>query len=971
MNILQLIKEDKQVRKYWKNLLGEELLEKILDESKCEEYLKQGLFLEKQELKELLRPLPERKEPKENWSGIFYPFYYRISCYVERKLLKVFRKRHLIFDAEELAQILKWQFVKRIEEIPLRCLLQEMEDLKCEKKLQGQDEKQEYKFFVEEYLGRNEYLEELIAKYPFMMEMVFSKTKSYLSGLNEMLFRLERDKQEIENCLCNGKIIKNVVAVESWLSDEHNPGRTVARLIFDNGIVVYYKPRSLRPELEYQKLYQWSCEKCNLKYYDRGILDYGTHGWEREVKNEVCKKESEIWRYYKRLGIHLCLAYLFGISDIHFENIVACGEYPVLIDMETFPGYKEYDVVQDSVLGTGILPCRTWGISINISAMGNVKRQKTPFKLPVIKEKNTSNMHIAYEQKELNCEISIPKLQDKNVDPGKYSDAVEMGFGQVYEWIIRYRVEFLNRISATKFWQSRYVMRHTQQYKMYQMMATFPEFMIAPETRRLMLLRMSRGLKCQEKYKAQLLFYEVEAVMQGLFPVYYVSERDLEDGNGDCIRDYFKESVQEQIISRIKRMDQKDRYRQQKFIELSMEAEYGDNTEKFPKEKGTLVTASQIMKLIQQDMEDIADEAQWIELKYDKNGGWHFQPMGMYLYDGLAGIAVFFMSYGNMYGMDRDRKLREQIFERLFAYTDSGSLNLEKLESRCTGIMDGEASMVYTYLILYKISGENRFLEYAKKHAGIVERLLEEDKQFDIMEGNAGAMIAFVHLYNETGQKYYLEVAQRAAEMVMAHGIHTEHGVGWILPGMKQPLAGMAHGNSGIMLALARVGEATGGEYYFETILQARQYEDFLYDETIRNWEDIRGTYKGNGKDVTAWCHGAAGILIAIVQIDQVLGQEVVDDWRWRKAQEKIRSIKRKEWCLCHGNMGNGAAVRYGGNKVHEMGFLSEQIETPDWEALLPNEKYQMGFMTGMSGIGYELLKGENPQLPEIIALEL
>ena len=48
-----------------------------------------------------------------------------------------------------------------------------------------------------------------------------------------------------------------------------------------------------------------------------------------------CASEEEIRRYYRRTGHLLCLVYALNGSDFHYENLIADGEHPVPIDLET------------------------------------------------------------------------------------------------------------------------------------------------------------------------------------------------------------------------------------------------------------------------------------------------------------------------------------------------------------------------------------------------------------------------------------------------------------------------------------------------------------------------------------------------------------------------------------------------------------------------------------------------------------
>src|SRR3712207_8377597 len=54
---------------------------------------------------------------------------------------------------------------------------------------------------------------------------------------------------------------------------------------------------------------------------------------------------SEALRYYERAGMLLCLFYVLEGTDCHYENIIASGEYPVLIDTETLMHHRARETV--------------------------------------------------------------------------------------------------------------------------------------------------------------------------------------------------------------------------------------------------------------------------------------------------------------------------------------------------------------------------------------------------------------------------------------------------------------------------------------------------------------------------------------------------------------------------------------------------------------------------------------------------
>src|SRR5207344_2189252 len=59
------------------------------------------------------------------------------------------------------------------------------------------------------------------------------------------------------------------------------------------------------------------------------------YGWAGHVEPGPCADAAGLARFYRRQGAHLALLYPLQGTDIHFENVIACGDEPVLIDVET------------------------------------------------------------------------------------------------------------------------------------------------------------------------------------------------------------------------------------------------------------------------------------------------------------------------------------------------------------------------------------------------------------------------------------------------------------------------------------------------------------------------------------------------------------------------------------------------------------------------------------------------------------
>jgi lantibiotic modifying enzyme len=73
------------------------------------------------------------------------------------------------------------------------------------------------------------------------------------------------------------------------------------------------------------------------------------------VEHRACGTEEEAQRFFENSGKLLALAQCLGFNDGHQENVVACGEHPVLIDVETLFLKGVPSDLEQSIFSTGLL----------------------------------------------------------------------------------------------------------------------------------------------------------------------------------------------------------------------------------------------------------------------------------------------------------------------------------------------------------------------------------------------------------------------------------------------------------------------------------------------------------------------------------------------------------------------------------------------------------------------------------------
>ena len=157
------------------------------------------------------------------------------------------------------------------------------------------------------------------------------------------------------------------------LSDPHNGGHAVQIVSFEDGSRVVYKPKDLRLDVAWSAL----IERLNraeppvdLKAV-RAISRDG-YGWTEFIDHTGCADQEGCKRFFRRAGAWLALFHCFAANDMHQENMIAAGDHPVPIDLETIlqattEEHKEQDpddqafdaaieTIANSVMMVGLLP---------------------------------------------------------------------------------------------------------------------------------------------------------------------------------------------------------------------------------------------------------------------------------------------------------------------------------------------------------------------------------------------------------------------------------------------------------------------------------------------------------------------------------------------------------------------------------------------------------------------------------------
>lgn len=175
-----------------------------------------------------------------------------------------------------------------------------------------------------------------IGKYPVFGDLVDSVVRQSVTHVGEICDRFVADRPDL---VAAGFLPPDAVLeeIQHLGSDSHNQGRMVAALRFTGGDRVIYKPRTLGPEVLTRRCLQLLSPAVGFEITDCApdSLDRAGYGWQREVTQVDAASEANVRQYYRSFGAVSAVMAVLGATDMHHENVVAAGDHPVLIDLET------------------------------------------------------------------------------------------------------------------------------------------------------------------------------------------------------------------------------------------------------------------------------------------------------------------------------------------------------------------------------------------------------------------------------------------------------------------------------------------------------------------------------------------------------------------------------------------------------------------------------------------------------------
>ena len=736
------------------------------------------------------------------------------------------------------------------------------------------------------------------------------------------------------------------------LGDKHN-GNYVS-LSFYNGRECIRKPRAGDIEYAFSAFLQKLEEEGFL--YLPGCVeilrDNGQEHYVAIVEHKEIEKLSDLHLYYKRCGVMLFLSYLFSSTDLHRENIIACGALPTIVDYETlFSGddrrewISDYPVLlSDSVWNSYLLPRwkRFNNLDIDVSGLtGHLKEE-------------------SFEQNP-----NIPYLNGEPMYAWDFEEDIIEGFCYSYDFFINNNQNAREWLGLFQKCSFRIILRKTEIYtKLINLLEDYPL-----EKRELganLLLRRAyendtdpNRLMKMEKVLEE----EIRAVSQGEIPLFNInaSSKDIVCRGVVLCKNYYLRSPIEHAKRKLSYLSPINRDGQVKIISQMLAAvrplnklnryqckirgvENKYRIETTPRLSVTSKVPDECVTIFRK-LEDKAIEGMpdhWLCLNREMNGPVKMTGVGAGLYHGVIGILCFYAALYLKTG-------EEDYLTKLLQYYEPVRKELEKaipiLNSDTASLNRGIGGIL---LGLYHISELTNIPCFKNDAESLSERIVIPGflsrENTDVLSGYAGLAIAL-------GKARDMDNAKRIAKALMP-----------VLANEEPVLTGYAHGAAGYSLAIGVLSAILDESKYNDRILELLDWENKHFDRQVMNWKDLRDNNGMTPKYMNGWCGGTPGITMARKQLYSI----TKDDRIKVVCSNDIRSIEK--WfgecsledydSLCCGNAAKiMAASRLGISMQlnYERLIYAVKNDRLNFHHLIRTRDFNPGLMQGYAGIGYAL----------------
>ena len=680
-----------------------------------------------------------------------------------------------------------------------------------------------------------------------------------------------------------------------------------------------YKPRNARTERAWQAFLN-ELKNKGLNHLPGTVCVVQENDKEHREKCVINleTKDESLSEYYRRCGCLLCLTWLLRSNDLHEENLIACSDYPVLVDLETLlTGVMERETERSglslagSVTGTHLLP-GFHGLEDD-SGFSGVGGQN----LPIVNGRPA-------------CIVDyVPQLLE--------------GFEETFRFILLNKGDVEEKLRLFDDCSFRVILRPTGTYhSMLQIMNKLPEYERRSVANKLLRRAYEKDIDPERINKAAVVLEsEIYALTKNWIPLFYTHgdstslycdgrQLGLERGEQVVMDGFFRLSPVDSARARIRLMDERELEKQMAIIRTVYHSK-----EVLPETTEHADWSSILARVLQR--EQIPNlPGSYIHLS-GGNGKGIWVSGGFTLYEGVAGMLCALSAMRQEEGA-----LFQKLHRDLEVYVLQPSMRF-RLNGDACALGSGVAGIIAGLIHVSELTGRKKYLEEAYGLLEGFEETVAPETETDILGGLAGLCLQLPKLKGEK----------------------TKRLAGILLPEMMKAntkLTGAGHGKAGLALALGALQYTLETNEADKRILQLLREEDALFIRERNNWPDLRD--EGKAGFMGGWCSGAPGIgmyrkkLMEYTDNTEILEICRSDVANAKAYLEEHRNRELRRDTLCCGNAARLMAASYLGVEMLELKkTITRSVDpaSPGLFHLVNTADHQLSLMQGAAGVGYAL----------------
>ena len=857
--------------------------------------------------------------------------------------------------------------------------------------------------------------EGISGRYPTLLARLDGVMRRRAAAAESLARRFAADRGAIKTLM--GRDPGELVHVGFGAGDSHRGGQSVAILGFADAKVVY-KPRPVEVDAALARLLTEVLPEVpdGERIRVPAVVARDDYGWSEFVEHRYCATDAELAAFYRGLGHWLAVMRLLGGSDLHTENVIACGPVPVVVDCETLFGAlppappsglgravdRASRLVDDTVLRTGMLPNRGAALGwrgVDSSSIGALPDEQPAGRVPVIADAGTDRARLDFATATPEPAASHPSPKPVLAD---HWEGIAAGFDEASAWLVAAdrggRLEPATAAFADC--QVRMVLRATEVYEEVARMLWHPRSLHDEPAA----VRRAADLFAQMAERSpaapadrDVIAAEIGDLLTGDIPYFgtvarvgrlsgpgdtrWLPERDLVADTVSRWRgadlDLDRGIIRATLVSAYLNAD----WTPSKGLRKPSAVPDGDL------DRRRRALAAGLMRGLREGAVRGDDgTVTWIAPVLSLTG-WVVQPLSRDLYSGLPGVALLLAAYqreverGRADAVEDVAWMRDAAVRTMLAAGDySARLRASgvALRPREPGGWVGLGSELWTWLALRRLGAVgDEGLDRARTLAALIPEAVPHADEHELVSGPAGAIVPLLQLAAVTGEQRWRDVAARIGDRLCDAALVKDIGVTWPTSRWPEGLGGCAHGASGIGWALARLALATGDARAARTARAAFAFEETLYDAAAGGWLDRREIEPG--LTANAWCHGSVGIALTALDLER-RGWAVPEDLLPRVAAAAYKDGLGWNHTLCHGELGvwelMDAALRAGcapdgvGRESFEA-YVVASLEENGAISGMAREAFSPALMSGLGGVAYQLLRmAEGSGLPSVLVLD-